>query len=1053
MSLTQYALKNQLAVMVVVVAIAFLGLYSLKELPIQLFPDVENPRIEITTTWRAATSREMESQILEPLERVLRGIPGIESIHAMANGGYSQITLEFGIESDMRQTLLEVISRMNRLPPLPRDADRPTITSGGGSDTPALTWFFLQVMPGNERSAGDYERYYEDVVRPRIEAVPGVARVSLGQGAGAPEELQIRFDPYRAAEYGIDLTELSRKIGSVTEDTSGGFVDVGRRQYALRFAGSYTPEDLGQLVLDWREGRPVLLQDISEISVQRGDRWGLTVQNGNPAMSIRIDRESRANVLRTLELVKAEVDDLNSNVLKAEGLVMRQSFDASVFIYRAIQLVSSNLVLGAFLAIGMLWLFLHNLRATLLIALAIPVSLLASFMVLKFGDRSLNVLSLAGLAFGVGMVLDAAIVVLENIIRLRSRGEDPYRAAYQGTAQVWGALMASTATTVAIFTPVIFQRNVEGQLFADLALTIAIAVTVSLVVAVTVLPTVSLRLTNVARIEDRRAATWRRITSLVMWLTDTLMRRLSMVVVLMALPLAITWWLMPPLDYLPPVKRDAVDAYFRFPPGANVDLVDKEIIDPVIQRLDPYLKGELQPALRNYYIITWPGGGTLGIRAKDQGRVKELETLVREKILVGFPDTRAFAQQGNLFGRFGSSRSIDIHLQSARETELREAAREGLALVNAALPGATVQPKPGLELSQPELEITPDDRSLSDVGWSRTEMGPLIRAMGDGLYMGEYFDGNKRLDVIFRAQPWATPEELAAVPLATPSGHVVLLGDLLHVSRKAGPGQIIRVDQRRTITLEVNPPENMSLQEAVDIIKGQVEPELKKLMPADGAIKYGGSADNLKNAISSMSENFLLALGLLYLIMAALFRSARDSLLVILSVPLATVGGVVSLKLLNFVVFQPMDLLTMIGFIILLGLVVNNAILLVHETRRGEREGLVRARAVESALRQRLRPIFMSALTTIVGMLPLLLNPGAGSIIYRGLATVIVGGMAVSTLFTIFLLPALLRLTKADTAGEPVDGKDNSLAGDPAATAIPSGTLEPAGESADNPGN
>jgi len=299
MTLTRHALNNTLVVMIAVLAIVFLGLYSLVELPIQLFPDVENPRIEITTTWRAATSREMEAQIVEPLERVLRGIPGMKSQRAMANGGYSQITLEFGLETDMQQILLEVISRMNRLPPLPRDASRPVISSGGGSDAPALTFFFLQVLPGNEQAIGDYEVFFEDVIRPRLEIIPGVTRVTLGRGgAGAAEEFQIRFDPYKAAEYGIELTSLSRKIGAVMEDTSAGFVDVGRRQYALRFAGRYDPDNLGELVLEWRQGKPVLLKDIADISVQRGDRWGLTVQNGNPAMSIKIDRETGANVFQ-----------------------------------------------------------------------------------------------------------------------------------------------------------------------------------------------------------------------------------------------------------------------------------------------------------------------------------------------------------------------------------------------------------------------------------------------------------------------------------------------------------------------------------------------------------------------------------------------------------------------------------------------------------------------------------------------------------------------------------------------------------------------------------
>ncbi len=253
-------------------------------------------------------------------------------------------------------------------------------------------------------------------------------------------------------------------------------------------------------------------------------------------------------------------------------------------------------------------------------------------------------------------------------------------------------------------------------------------------------------------------------------------------------------------------------------------------------------------------------------------------------------------------------------------------------------------------------------------------------------------------------------EELEAVPLATPAGTVVQLAELLDLERTVGPTQLRRVDRRRTLTLQVNPPDGISLEETIATIQGEVAPELQKILPTDGTIQLGGSADSLKNAVRNMSENFLVALLVLFLLMSALFKSMRDSALVVLALPLATVGGVVALRLMNLVTFQPLDLLTMIGFIILLGLVVNNAILLVHQTRSAERAGLDRRSAVNQALRLRLRPILMSTLTTLFGMLPLVLMPGTGSAIYRGLAVVIVGGMAASTVFTLVLLPCLLRL-------------------------------------------
>ncbi len=1031
MSLTRRSLDNPAGVAVGLAMVVVLGLYGLARLPIQLFPDIERPQISINTGWRAASPREVESEILEPQEEVLQGLPGLEHIQANAFPGGSWINMEFGLDTDMQQTVIEVISRLNRLPPLPRDATPPNLQlSGGGNggSNEALSWFFIQLLPGNQRPIESYQRFVEDVVAARIEEVPGVAGVQVN--GGAPEELQIRFDPYRAALLGVEIPQVAL-AASRADDVSGGFVDVGRRQYTLRMAGRYTPEELRELVLDWRDGQPVRLGDVADIAVRRGDRNGFSIQNGNPAMSIRVDRENDANVLEALLAVKEVVAELRDGPLADEGLTIAQSFDASVFIYRAIRLVTNNLVLGVLLSVGVLWWFLRRVRATLLVAVAIPCSLLGTFVVLGAAGRTLNVISLAGLAFAVGMVLDAAIVVLENVVRLREEGRSAAEASLEGASQVWGALLASTATTVAIFVPVIFLQDVEGQLFADLAITIAIAVSISLLVAVTILPTAARRWLAEGRLEDRHAEVWDRTARRIVRWTDKPRRRAALIAVLMAVPILATGLLIPTLDYLPPVKRDAVDAFFNFPPGSSIDTIEEEIVQPMVARLQPYMDGEAEPALKNYYFILWPGGGTIGARALDQSRVKELERIVREEVVTGFPDTGAAVFQGNLFGGFGGNRNITMDLQSSDFEALLEAGRQATTIVPEALEGAQVQVWPGTELAQPELRIHPEDRRLQEVGWNRSQLGNVVRAMGDGLFVGEHFDGEKRMNIILRGEGWETPEELAAVPVATPTGAVVPLGELMTVERTVGPSSLHRVDRRRTVTVAVSPPDGMSLEQAVGILEDQVEPQLLALLPPDAVVRYGGSADSLRQAIRNMSENFGLALLLLFLLMSALFRSLKDSLLVVLALPLATVGGVVALRVMNLVTFQPLDLLTMIGFIILLGLVVNNAILLVHQTRSAERDGLERREAVQQALRLRMRPIFMSTLTSIFGMLPLLLMPGEGAVIYRGLAAVIVGGMSVSTVFTLLLLPSFLRLgegasvrsmpRRGDEAEDPAD--------------------------------
>ncbi|MDX1570716.1 MAG: efflux RND transporter permease subunit [Xanthomonadales bacterium] len=1019
MKLTESAVSNPAAVGVVVAILVLFGSMALLNLPIQLFPDIDRPAMSVWTQWRAASPKEIESEILEPQEQVLQGLPGLEQIQANANNGSAWIGLEFSLGTDMQQTVMEVINRMNRLPPLPADAEKPVVSLGngfGGDSNQQLSWFFVQLLPGTPGDIADYQRLVEDIVKPRIENIEGVAGVQVN--AGAAEELQITIDPYRAAELGIDLPRVAAIAGR-SNDVSGGFVDVGRRQYTIRFEGRYDPTRLADMILDWREGRPVRLGDIAEIEVARGRQNGIVMQNGNPAMGVRIDRESGANVLDTLTRVKAEVAELKAGPLKDAGLDIAQSFDASVFIKRAVGLVTNNLALGVLLAVGVLWWFLRNVRATALIATAIPVSLLTTFVVLQLTGRSLNVISLAGLAFAVGMVLDAAIVVAENIVRLREKGEVPSLAALRGTTQVQGALLASTATTVAIFIPVLFLQDVEGQLFADLALTIAIAVIISLLVALTILPAVAGRWLRAKRLTQDHAPGWSRIVGFLMRRTDTPVKRVSWVLGLTVGPVLLATALFPQLDYLPPVKRDAVDAFLRFPAGANMATIEKEIVTELVDRLQPYMDGEKEPALKNYYIWIWPNGGTIGARVLDQGKVKDLERIMREEILVGIPDFRGFAAQGNLFGGFGGGRDIAVHLQSADADALYAAAAQGQQLLTETFPGSNVQVWPGIEENQPELRLIPKDQRINEVGWDRRTVGSIVRTVGDGLWLGEQFNGEKRMDIILSAAGWQSPEELAGLPLVTPAGGVVPLGELMEVRRTTGPGTIRRVDGRRTITLGFSPPEDVSLESAMATIRADVEPKLRDALPADGSVRFGGSADSLSKAIGSMAKNFAMALVILFLLMAGLFRSLRDSALVLVTIPMATVGGVLALRALNLVAFQPMDLLTMIGFIILLGLVVNNAILLVHRTRQAEREGADRDAAVEAALNERLRPIFMSTCTSIFGMLPLLLLPGEGSVIYRGLAAAIVGGMTVSLFFTLIMLPSLLRMGRVDREAEP----------------------------------
>ncbi len=1008
MSLTKASISNPVAVIAAVLLVFLTGTIGLLGLPVQMIPDVERPFIQITTGWRSAAPEEIESEILEPQEDMLRGLPGLEKMVSTADRGSASISLMFSVETELQRSLIEVINRLNQVARYPNDVTEPRIYAGEDSFGSAIAWYSVSPVEGNTREMASYSDFVREVVQARIERVPGIAN-SNAYG-GRDNEVRITFDPYQAAAFGIEIPVLAQVAGN-HNDTSGGFGDIGRRQYTLRFAGQYELSEFGEMVLDWRGGNPVRLRDIATIEVAMRDASGYMLENGFPTIAVNAQAEKGVNTLEVMKELDIATEELQQGPLARAGLTIQKSYDETTHIENSIAMLRTNLVLGVLLAIGILWWFMRKFRATCVVALAIPISLFFAFLVMQVAGRTLNMISLAGLAFATGMVLDAAIVVLENIVRLREEGSSTEDAAANGPAQVWGALVASTATTVVIFLPIMFLRDVSGQLFADLALVISVAVIASLIISVVVIPTAASRWLKGVRLTDPHKDWWQSTTDKIMRLTDTARRRNVLVGSLFLGAVLLSWALSPPADYLPTGKQGWVFAFVIMPPGQSVTSSKEEFVDVAAKRMEPYLRGEAEPKLGNYFMGMFGAGAFVGGKTEDMGDADAFIDVMNNEILSGFPDTMGFATHWGIFDRIGGGGTLELNIQSRDMDSMLAAGRLGLELIEKHLPGAQARPIPGLDLAEPELRFNPDERRITEAGWNRRQMSTVISALGDGAYIGDYFDGDRRLDVVLRAPDWSSPEQLASTPMATPLNGIQPLGQLVDLQRTAGPSQIQRVDRRRALTLAITPPDDVTLEETIAILKEHIEPQLLRSLPADGEVSYYGSADDLDTALSNMSQSFALAVMVLYLLMSGLFRSFFDSLLVIATLPLATIGGITLLRVMGL----PMDLLTMIGFITLLGLVVNNAILLVHQTRVAERDGLARRDAVEQSIRRRLRPILMTTLTSIFGMLPLLLIPGPGSELYQGLAAVIVGGMAISTLFTLVFLPSLLRLGEDKT--------------------------------------
>lgn len=1005
MNLFKLSHANPVATIVVFLIVGIMGLAALVNLPVQLTPNLERPSIVILNFWRSAAPAEMESEIVEPQEEVLRSIAGLERINSSVRAGLSITTLSFEVGADMQAKLMEVINAMNQAPPRPRDAREPII-SLGGLEQPLATLLIRKTQDGADDDFTGEQELIRQTVAPALRAIEGVSDVGLN--SFREPQLEIVFDPYRMAALGLDLDSLIARIRS-SGNVSGGFAPVGRREYTVRFAGQFVGDQWAEMIVAYNDGRPVKLGEIAEVRQGHEPLRGFAYRDGAPAFYIQLFAATNANTVELMAELKEQVTRLNADHLSRADLELVLSFDSSEHIKRAIALVQGNLGLGIVLAMGLLYLMLRGWRATALIALTIPFSLLAALLALDWLGRSLNIISLAGLAFAVGLVLDAAIVVQENIVRLLQHGKPLNKAVLQGTTEVAPALFASTLTTVAIFTPIVFMQGVEGQLFFDLAVSMAVAVCASMLGAFFLVPVVAGVILRRRDVGAQPPRFWHRLARRYLGLAGSDRRALVWLVLLGPGAAALIWALLPETDFLPEAKWEGIMTVFSVPPGASYETLDKEIGRTVVRRLEPYRTGQKSPAIRGYNLAMSEGGKVLFVYPQDPREVQAVLDLLRSEILVNLPDTRAFAFQSSLLSlNVGGARSVFLNFTGELDRASRQVAARTMQRISSEIPGSVIRPLPGLNDAQPELILTPHDHAVAQAGLNRNQVADMVRAVTGGLYVGEQFDGNRRQDIILKAPDWSTPEQLQAIPMATPSSGVQTLGQLTHASRQAGPSQLRRDNGERALTLAITPPADMSL-EATLARLAPIMDEVRSQLSPGIHLRLSGGSDDLADTIATMTWNFAFAVLVLFLLMTALFRSALDSLVVLASMPMALAGGVLGLRALNLFAFQSLDLLTMIGFVILMGLVVNNAILLIDRARRGRIEGLSAEESIRMAVETRVRPIWMSTLTSVVGMLPLVLVPGVGSEIYRGLAVVIVGGMLASTLFTVLFMASALR--------------------------------------------
>ena len=1009
---------------VALLVFAVLSVAAALRMPVQMIPDLEVRTISIQTGWPGATPQDVEKEILVEQEQYLRSVPNLTRMVSSARTGEASIELEFPFGVDINEALIRVNNALSQVSSYPENVDEPRISASSFSDNAFM--FFRLTARGDDALGLDLNLmrdFAEDFVRPQLERVPGVSQVGIG--GGARRELQVEVDPALLAKRGITLTEVRDAIRARNRDVSAGDIDSGKRRYLVRTVGRFErPEDLEQLILARRGDAIVRLGDVAKVRMHHAELRELSFTAGKPTLGFFVRREPGSNVIAIKAAILPVVEQLNRTLLADNGLELSLITDDVRYVRDSVANVFTNLLLGALLASLVLFLFLRSLRPTLVGVLGIPLCALAAFLGLLLAGRTLNVISLAGVAFALGMTLDNTIVVLENIEQARRRGLSRFDAAVAGVSEVWPAVLASTLTTVLVFAPVLFVEQEAGQLYSDVAIAISAAILASMLVAITLVPTAAARASfgGVAGSGGATGPVVARLVAASQWLIAAPRRRAACVGGTVVAMLAAVIALTPPAEYLPEGEEPKVFASMIAPPGYNLSemaVIAEELNARLSPLMDPALEASTDPAgvppLRMLNLSASPQRIRVIAEPREDGDIDQLISSLTG-IFREYPGMRAFASRGSIISsNDGGTRSVNVDVSGPDLAEIYAVAGEVYRRGGEMFEGGQIGSDPSsLSLDQPLIEIRPRWERLAELGLTARDFGYAAAALSDGAFVDEFFVGDRKVDIFLYSTAGTEQDvdSLRQLPVYTPGGGVLPLEALAVLDETVDTDLIRRVDGRRTVTVNIVAPRSIALETAVERVQTELLPGLRAdgLVPQGVALDISGAADQLDATRESLSGNFVIAVALSYLLLVAIFSHWGYPLLILATVPLGLAGGIVGLALLNVLpgVSQPFDVITMLGFLILLGTVVNNPILIVDRTRRGIAAGAGAVAAVGEAVASRIRPVLMTTFTTVFGLAPLVFIPGAGTELYRGLGVIVLAGLLFSTVVTLTVMPCLL---------------------------------------------
>lgn len=1014
MKITEFSIKRPLFIAVLVAVVMILGGVSLSRLNIDLYPEMNLPVAIVMTDYEGAGPEEVENLITRPMESVLGTVSDLDSIQSVSSTGSSLVIVMFNWGTDMNFASLQMREKVDLIKPmLPDDAGSPTVFKMDPNMLPIMQ------MSVSGRDPVKVKQVTDNYIQPRLERVPGVAAVDV-QG-GSQREIQVLVDQARLQGYGFSINQIVQALQTENANVSGGQVEEGKKDLLVRATGEFEDlDEIRNLVLTSSTGVQVHLSDLAEVKDGTKEATRISRVNGQPGLTIMINKQSVANTVQVARDIKKAIEAMQPDL--PGDFEVKVLLDQSEFIEQAINSVVEKIFVGGILAMLVMLVFLRNLRSTLIISTSIPISIIFTFVLLYFNHMTLNVISLGGLAMGVGLIVDDAIVVLENIYRHRQQGYSLVDAAKLGTAEVASPVIASTLTTIAVFLPIVFVEGLASQLFKPMALTVSFSVGASLAVALTLVPLLSSRFLKLS--EPKETTLAGRIYGISeKWLDRLYARYRKMLqwslghrrwVIIGVVALFIASMVSFPLvgaEFMPTMDEGYVKVQVDLPNGTNLDETDRYIT--AVEKL-----AEKIPEVRNIYSnVGFTGSESMGGESSsDRGQVyfelsekgersRSSEAVAEEirGLVKGMPGADiTVSATGPASEGQGTGSAIQIDIKGDDLDTLKRLSDETAEIVRQ-VPGTT-QVTTSLAEGLPEISVRVNRDKAAQYGLGGAEVASTLRTAIDGSVATQYRTGEDEFDIRVQLANAASARlaDLKNLTVMSQSGQTVPLGTVADLVEQEGPSTINRQDQSRYVSITGD----LSGRDLNTVTK-DIRARLDKLpLPPGYSFEYGGQNEEMMEAFGNLGLALILAVILVYLVMVAQFESLLYPFIIMFSVPVTVIGVIFSLLFTG----RSFSVPAFIGVILLAGIVVKNAIVLVDYVNVLRGRGMERNEAILKAGPTRLRPILMTALTAILAMLPMAMGIGEGSESQAPMATVVVGGLLFSTLITLLLVPVVYTI-------------------------------------------